>query len=202
MRQVGERARVSAVWRRHGRAEQDPEGEAMTTQEIEVGEVTELREGDVFRFSYHEEVRAGMFMPYHCFDGQLVVRNGRLCDTYWGFDSGEPRTFTLAEALAQGLLRFVVNLGDVTEIREGDQFLYDEADVFDLTHHAGYRRRFMLRKGAERSQARMLREVDDRIRKARAEAESAVSHVMHQMEHLGKAKARIEAGDIHGYIGW
>jgi hypothetical protein len=102
-----------------------------------------IREGDVFRFRYSDTTKR--FMPYHCFDGQLIAfkqPDGSLLlrDTYWLHacpdfkERSDTRTFTEAEAREQGELAFVCNLGQTDRIEKYALPYYDEADVFDLSH--------------------------------------------------------------------
>src|SRR5690554_3386380 len=89
-----------------------------------------LREGDVYRFSYHQDRARGDLS--WCFDGQVVVRDGRLVDTYWGgtaVDYGDGRVVQPSE----GTLTFVCNLADVEDIHESERRYYADEDVIDLS---------------------------------------------------------------------
>jgi hypothetical protein len=152
-----------------------------------------LRDADVYRFSYSEESRQRWRTdPHWCFDGQLVVRDGRLCDTYWGFDAGDPRIVKPSE----GTLTYVCNLGEVRDIQEHETRWYDAADIFNLTHHHGYRKRFVVKKDAVPSFQRMLEEVAIREREVRERMESAVRSAASDLLQLGGLRAKLEAGDM------
>ncbi len=159
----------------------------------------QLREGDVFRFTYSDTECAKSTADLRwCVDGQVVVRDGRLCDTYWGFDASEPRIVRPD----QGTLMFVCNLNDVREIKDYEARHYDEADVFNLTHHHGYRKRFVVRKDAQPSAERMLREIDAKAEAVRKDLESATRSALWDYRRLGELRARIESGDISQKPWW
>lgn len=162
-----------------------------------------LNEGDVFTFSYSQAERdkaaqgwAGSL--HHCFDGQLVVRNGKLCDTFWGFEASEPRIVRPD----QGELTFVCNLNDVREIREYETRQYDAADVFNLTHHHGHHKRFAVRKNATTSGTRMLEEIRMKRSVTEDEMKRAVASAASTLFMLGELQARIEAGDLSKHPWW
>src|SRR5690242_6119857 len=99
----------------------------MTTTETEL----QFKVNDVFSFRYNEEEAKKKFEPYHCFDGQLVVKeiSGKLAlvDTYWG--SGDNRRFTIEEAKKQGRLTFKCNLDEVEKADYNDVNYYNEEDI-------------------------------------------------------------------------
>jgi len=153
-----------------------------------------FNEGDVFRFAYSDAERERRGRdgrdPNWCFDGQVIVRNGRLCDTYWS-ESIDPRTVTPEE----GALTFVCNLAEVVDIQSYEVIHYDEADVMDLTSHRGHRQRFVVRKGTQTSVKRMLAEVTKKEHALIAEMESSVRLCGHTLAQLGGLRARLETGD-------
>lgn len=144
----------------------------------------DLREGDVFRFSYSTEYRAKLFMPDHCFDGQLVAldycESIILFDTYWLLGSkpcGDAMRFTQEEALARGELTFVCNLNDVEVIDTWFAQYYDDADVFDLSYQHQCYPYFAIRKGAERSQSKIFRKIEEKMQEERRSIESAICRI-------------------------
>lgn len=153
-----------------------------------------LREGDVFRFSYSEAERAKRFEPHHCFDGQVVVRGGKLCDTYWGFDGNEPRIVTPE----QGELRFLCNLGDVRDIRPHEERHYAPEDVFNLSYQHGCYKRYVVNKGAAPNAERMLKEIAEKMHDTERQIQSACRSLM----ELAVVKSRIEAGDLSRKPWW
>lgn len=159
-----------------------------------------LREGDVYSFRYNEEETKKRFEPYHCFDGQLIVRKYgeggemRLVDTYWG--SGDNRTFTLEEALNKGHLAFKCNLSDVEEIREWEKIYYDDSDLFDLSTQHHCHNRYAKRKGAERSKEKMMLTLLDKITSSQHKIQSLQKDIERAEENLKK----LEAGDTSIYI--
>jgi hypothetical protein len=162
--------------------------------------VQALQEGNVYRFSYSEQARERWRTdPYWCFDGQLVVRNGKLCDTYWSFGAcGESRIVEPSE----GTLTFVCNLNDVREIQEYEKRHYMEADVFDLTHHHGHRKRFVVRKGAEPSAERILFEIGAKEFDTLRQMEAAVCSAGRTLVQLGELRARVTTGDLSKKPWW
>jgi hypothetical protein len=163
-------------------------------------ESVELREGDVYRFRYSEAERTRWRTdPYWCFDGQLVVQNGVLVDTYWGFDGFSDRRVVKPH---EGELIFVCNLNDVRDIKEYEVRHFDESDIFNLTHHAGHRKRFVVKKDAAVSSERMLDEVRKKERAVREEMELACRSAASDLVRLGELRARIEAGDLSRKPWW
>jgi hypothetical protein len=170
----------------------------------------ELREGDVFDFTYSPETweRAKLGLGHGdlhwCFDGQLVVRNGRLLDTYWGGFTpyGDGRSFTLAEAQAQGTLTFVCNLDDVRLVTADELRHYDEADCFNLSHQHSCHKVYAVRKDAHRSRDRMLAELAKRIRHEQDELESATRHAARELQRLTEMRCKVEAGDLGVRLSW
>lgn len=166
---------------------------SMTITEIK------LKVNDVYNFRYSQEEAKKRFEPYHCFDGTLIVRklhNGgfHLVDTYWA--SGDSRTFTMEQALADGELTFLCNLDDVEEISEYDKNYYDDADIIIIHMHAGYRTQRCIKKGTLRSKTKMIESVNQKINDAKSRINSAEYDIRKQTENL----AKIEAGDTTIYI--
>jgi hypothetical protein len=159
----------------------------------------ELKEGDVYRFHYSEAAsQRWRTDPLWCFDGQVVVRKGRLCDTYWGFDASEPRIVTPSE----GEMVFVCNLGDVRYVKHYETRQYDGGDVFNLSHQHGCYKLFAVRKDAQPSANRMLMEIRIKEDAVRQEMESTVRHAAFTLVQLGEMRARIEAGDLSKTPWW
>lgn len=153
-----------------------------------------LKEGDVYRFRYSDEVRKQWRTdPNWCFDGQLEVKNGKLVDTYWR-SSGDARVVKLTE----GAFVFVCNLNDVREIRESETLQYDEADVFNLSYQHGCYRRFVVRKDAKPSAERMLEEV----RKKQAEVRAEIDYAIRTLGDLDVMRHQLESGDLSRKPWW
>lgn len=159
----------------------------------------ELREGDVYHWRY-TDARLKRFTlggdPYWCTDQQAVVRDGKLLDTYWSFGRcGDSRVIDPADVD----LTFVCNINDVREVRhESETKPYGESDVFNLSYQHGCYKKFAVRKGAERSADRMLREIA-----AKVEAlNSDITFAKRNLEHLAEMRAQVEAGDLSPSIWW
>lgn len=171
----------------------------MATNETAVA--TELRQGDVFLFVYSQQTwdRARSGIGHGdlnwCFDGQLEVQaDGRLRDTYWSANDG--RSFTHAEALAQGTLTFVCNLNDVDLCPAGNLRHYAPEDGFDISYQHGCYKRFAVRKGAVRNRDRMLSELDAQMRAVHEDAAMHQRQALRDIEALSAMRAKVEAGDL------
>lgn len=159
----------------------------------------QFKENDVYYFRYNAEEVKTMFNPYHCFDGQLIVRkkeNGELYleDTYWG--SGGNRRFTIEAAQKEGVLTFKCNLNDVETVSKHDLQYFDHVDLFDLSHQHGCYKSYAKRKGAQRSKEKMLAVIAEKIESNESEIRSAKRNI----ERLNESKAKLDAGEINIYI--
>lgn len=159
----------------------------------------QFKENDVFNFRYKPEEAKKRFEPYHCFDGTLIVKkysdgNIFLVDTYWS--SGDNRTFTPEKAIEQGELTFLCNLDEMVDIKEWETLYYDDADIVKLHIHAGYRSRFLIKEGTQRSQAKMLQSIKQKIEDEHSKIRSAENSLKWYNETLKK----IEAGDTSVYL--
>lgn len=173
-----------------------------------------ITEGDVFDFDYSDaffEDKRKWGHPSepwyyrHCFDGQLVavVVGGDILlrDTYWAFwdkekccfvfsgDSG--RAFSAEEAARNGALKLRFNLADVEATHNEVADHYDAADWFDISYQHGCYKRFVLKKGAKKSQSRMLQAIDKKIAQARLDME-AVTYRIERLEEQRKQIAQPE----------
>ena len=162
----------------------------------------DLREGNVYRFSYSEAEREKANKGWsgslhHCFDGTVVVRNGRLVDTYW--DSSNQGRVVTPE---QGTLTFVCNLNEVRKVAEYETLQYDEADVFDLRYNHGCIKGWMVRNDAKPSAKRMLDEVRKKLNAVEKELQRAVNSAATDMFMLGELQARLESGDMSRKPWW
>lgn len=158
----------------------------------------QFRENDVFNFRYKPDEAKKRFEPYHCFDGTLVVKNYstglHLVDTYWS--GGDSRTFTPDEAIEKGELTFLCNLDEMVDIKDYEVLYYDDDDIVKMHIHAGYRSRFLIKKGAHRSQAKMLQSIKQKIEDEHSKIRSAENSLKRHNETLKK----IEAGDTSVYL--
>ena len=165
----------------------------MTTDETTT---VKLRVNDVYSFNYNAVEVEKRFDPYHCFDGQLIVKeiNGKLIlkDTYWG--SGDNRTFTLEKALQEGTLTYKCNLDEVEEIKEYELSYYADEDLFNLSHQHGCYSKYAKRKGAKRNKEKMLAVLTKQIAGEKRKIEWAQQSLVTLNEKLQK----LEEGDIQG----
>jgi hypothetical protein len=116
--------------------------------------MTELKDGDIYRWRYREEGDDRPYGRYHCCSNIGVVRSGLLRDTYWSCGS-EGRTFG-PDDFDRLDLTFIANVSDLVGAAEYEADYYDDSDIVNLNHSNSTRGNFYLRKGAKRSQAKML----------------------------------------------
>lgn len=150
-----------------------------------------MKENNVFNFRYNAQQLAVRTDPNNCFDGILLSNGIMLIDTYW---SSGGRQFTLKEAQAQGTLKFLCNLEEMQEIKEYEAEYFD--DVVILFIHAGYRKKWLIKKGQERSKTKMLESIEEKINTKTREFERAKDAI----ERLIETKLKIESGDLSVYI--
>lgn len=156
-----------------------------------------MKNNDVYRFQYNDEQRKKIFMSDHCFDGQLVFRDGMLYDTYWGLDLRglDGRCFTPEEAVQHGELTFVCNLDEVAKVSEHAYPQYADEDSFNLSHQHGCYKYFAVRKGAKKSVAKQLAILDERVKRAKEEAGSAMRAAFNCIERSHEQAVRLAAGE-------
>lgn len=127
----------------------------------------------------------------HCREGQAVVVNGRVLDTFWSL--GTETHHLTVEELESAILRF--NTGDYDEL---DQYArespakwltFDPKDREQITSQHGLQSRWFIRKGAEPSvetmRSNIVAELDEAIRAA----ESATRRVEWKREDLARFDA-------------
>lgn len=156
--------------------------------------LTDLREGDVFRWFYREHGDDRSYGRYHCCSRIGIVTKGRLRDTYWGLCS-DSRSFGPDELSKLNLTR-LGNLSDFDQVREYNADYYADADVMDLNHSNATSGNFYVRKGAARSAAKMLEVANRKLERAQSDERMAAR----RSEELRKAIERIEAGDVNVHL--
>lgn len=151
--------------------------------------MTELKEGDIYRWSYRELGDDRAWGRYHCCSRIAIVRSGLLRDTYWSCGS-EGRTFG-PDDLDRLDLTFIANMNDLVRAREYEADYYDEADIVDLNHSNSTRGNFYLRKGARRSRAKMLEVATRKLLQEQSNQRLASLRTFDLRETI----AKIEAGE-------
>jgi hypothetical protein len=159
----------------------------------------ELKLNDIYKFQYNEKYCKQLFEPYHCFDGQLIVRQGNagdlyLEDTYWS--SGGNKTFTLDQALVKGILEFICNIEEIEKIGESEMNYYANEDLFDLSKQHHCYNEYYKRKGAKKCPVKMERVLIRKIEKIEHNISWENSQLIRVKEDLGK----LRNGDIDIYI--
>lgn len=161
----------------------------------------EIKLNDVYKFRYNEKYLKELFEPYWCFDGQLIVKqnkNGELYlqDTYWGFNGGECKVFTLKQVLERGELTFICNLDEVEECKEYDLKYYDDNDLFDLSYQHGRYKLYFKRKEAKKSPEKMRNVIEIKIETA----EHEILWQQRLIEQLKEKLNELSKGNIDIYI--
>lgn len=158
----------------------------------------ELKINDVYKFRYNEEYLEKLFEPYHCFDAQLIVKQGihnlYLEDTYWS--TGNNKTFTLEQALEKGTLEFVCNLDEVEEIRSYDMRYYDDNDLFNLSRQHNCYGEYYKRKSAKKSAKKMEQVLIDEIK----EIEHAIKSKEWDLKRANEKLEKLRLGDMDIYL--
>jgi hypothetical protein len=151
-----------------------------------------LREGDVYRWSFRDPKRSDW-----CCSRIAIVANCRLRDTFWqiGTNFSDGKAFSIADISDLELTR-LGNMADFERAPEYQEDYYDDADIMDLNHSNSTRGNFYLRKGAQRSQAKMLLAAQYALETAESDERSAA----YRAKLLREKIAKIKAGDIAGYI--
>lgn len=151
---------------------------------------------DVYKFRYSEEYTASKKPSdlYHCFDGTLVEKehDGKAYyqDTYWS--GNDNRVFgSMQEMLDKGSVEFLCNLDDMEEIEEHQAKYYSKDDVVYLSIHKGYRSKYLIRKGTERSKEAILCGIREKI----MDIESNIEYEKRKLESLRKSIEEIELGE-------
>jgi len=159
--------------------------------------VEDLREGDVYRWSYRESGDDRAWGRYHCCSCIAIVHHGRLRDTYWqiGNSFSEGKSFG-PEDLGRLNLTRIANMDDLKKAQEYEADYYDDADIVNLNHANSTRGNFYLRKGALRSKIKML-EVARRNLELSQENERSAARLS---KELAEAIARILDGEVNFYI--
>ncbi len=141
----------------------------------------EIKQGDVFRWSFREPPPRGSITTAYWCCSQFCIADdsGLLFDTYWG--SGSSNKEVLPERCE---LKYLGNLNDY-EPRDGNfvREKYRESDILDLRHGNGGA--CYLRKGAEPDEETMRRTIEKKIRDFIAERD----HAARMVEHWEKALA-------------
>lgn len=154
---------------------------------------TVLREGDVYRWSYREPGDDRAWGRYHCCSNIAIVYKGMLRDTYWqiGNSFSEGRIFTEDDLERLDLTR-LGNMSDLEKAPEYQSDYYDDADIVNLNHSNSPNGNFYLRKGAKRSQTKMLRSARRKLEQAQGDIRYATS----KAERAQAAIDAIETGEI------
>jgi hypothetical protein len=165
----------------------------------------QVKENDVFHCRFTQSYcnkRVGWDLR-HCFEGTLVAKdvNGEivLFDTFWGIGrTSENKWFTLDQIGVDIEIEYYCNLDEIEKMEDADKY-YDEKDVFHLSEQHGCSERYrytFIRKGAQRSAAKMIEVAKYLIEGKESEIRSAEWRI----EDLRKTIDKINSGDLSVYI--
>lgn len=152
--------------------------------------MNEIKEGDIFRWSYREPGDDRQYGRYHCCSRIAVVANGRLRDTFWSLGS-DGRSFGLDD-LPRLDLTYLGNFADLEKAGEWQADYYDDADIVNLNHSNSSNDNFYLRKGAKRSAKKMLEAARYKLERSESDERMAADGA----RRFRAAIAKIEAGEI------
>lgn len=155
----------------------------------------EIKVNNVYNFKYNEKWSKKVFDPYHCFDGQLIVRQGEeglyLEDTYWS--AGENRCFTLEEAIEKGDLTYVCNLDEVEKCKRTEFDYYDDKDCFNLSTQHNCYGKYYIRKNAKKSQNKIIEVLIEKIKNE----ENIIRSAEWNIEYYEKQLKKVRSGDLN-----
>ncbi len=155
----------------------------------------DIKVNDVYSFRYKDT--KDMFMPHHCFDGQLLVRqkdDGELFlqDTYWGWKDNENKRFTLERALECGILRYVCNLDDIEICTSYDLNYYNDEDLFNLSYQHGCYKRYCKKLGAKKSANKIEKVLKEKI----SSAENNIEFHKRELKFLNEKLEKLKNGNM------
>lgn len=157
-----------------------------------------IKDGDIFRWRWKDErpEHLGPWKRYHCRSQIAVAKDGVLFDTYWTYSLEKPdwgdstAKWSYDEAEQHLELTLVGNLSELEKREEYHGAYYDDADCVNLNHSNSTRTNFYIRKGAQRSKAKMLAVLDERIADNARKIESAKN----SRDRFSQMKADILSG--------
>lgn len=137
--------------------------------------------GDIYRWSWNSktlkerehENSAGTM--YWCCSKICVFKDDDMFwDTYWGgSDFNYDKRFSIKDANTMLDLKYLGNFNDLIAANKSDRAYYEDSDCVDLSHANSSRGNFYLRKGAEKSLAKMRRVMKRNLRKLQHDADYA-----------------------------
>lgn len=149
---------------------------------------------DVFKFRYSEEYiknYKGIGDLYHCFDGTLIEKEYSNGDKYWEdtYWSSDNRRFdSMEDIISKGTIEFICNLDEMEEISEHQEKYYNPDDVVYISIHKGYRSKYLIKKGVEKSKDIILKGLKNKI----DEIQSNIEYEIRKIESLKKDIEEIE----------
>lgn len=161
-----------------------------------------IKLNDVYRFQFNETELKHRSYPYHCFDGQLTVKEGwgkgfRLYDSYWNFSGNCTKSFTLEEALKYGTLEFICNMDEIEPIEWHQQSRYDDADLFDLSNQHGCYKKMYKRIGAQPSKQKMISVLNKKIEEEKSKIKMAASSLRWLNQEMIKLEKAEDVSQIY-----
>lgn len=149
-----------------------------------MADIEKLCDGDIFRWSYRDPKDD----RYHCCSRIAIVYDDTLYDTYWHGRPPHDGKWFGPGALPALVLERLGNLSELDNVSECSSDYYDDADIVDLNHRNSSRGNFYLRKGAKRSQGKMLAVAQQRLAEAEADYNMAARRVLESADLIAVIK--------------
>lgn len=160
-----------------------------------------IKENDVFHARY--KLRECGDQKDHCFEGLLVamMREGEMMfvDTYWGLKRWDNKKWNFKQLKENFHFEFYCNLDDLEKKDKTAELYYDDKDIFILhDQHSCVEscRYYYTKKGAVRSQKKMIATLDKKI----ADAKSDIDWRVREIERESAKRKEVENGNLEVYI--
>lgn len=156
-----------------------------------------IKELDVYEFTYNKDLRERDNYINHCFDGILIVRKSDdgelyLQDTY----TSDGRVFSLKDAKNKGNLDFMCNLNNVDKIDIRDTIYYEESDVVTLHCQHGYQTKYYLKKNAKKSATQMVYYINKQLE----DKQNKIESLEHDMKMYKEKLKKVKSGELDIYL--
>jgi len=161
----------------------------------------ELIVNDVYRARWKE--RTWGDQKDHCFEGIFVVlkKNNTFmfADTYWGIGDSSGKVFTPEQTEEKFELTYICNLDEIVSIHPYDIKYYDDNDLIYLSRQhacADSCKYYFIKKGAKRSQTKMVKVLNESIEYSKRKIEWETSSIKENSDKL----AEVISGNLDIYI--
>lgn len=143
-----------------------------------------MKDGDIYRWKYKQEVIDKYYNPYWC-KSQIAIwrKNGKLLvDTYW---HSQDNTIFNEEDINNKLeLTFVANINDLERCEKHMFNNYDDKDCVDISHANNSNSGFYIKKGAKPSIKKKKEVLKKQIEETQHRIESEKRHLCYLIDTL------------------